>query len=100
MLILSIFYYFQLKQDADTWPSRILEQNDLLPDSPQIVELDNKQAGLFRLFHEGTIQNQELADLTKNSNLMPRRLAEVRRLIGFIGKGVLLGDFLLVSNVW
>ena len=88
MLILSIFYYFQLKQDADTWPSRILEQNDLLPDSPQIVELDNKQAGLFRLFHEGTIQNQELADLTKNSNLMPRRLAEVRRLIGFIGKGV------------
>ena len=57
-----------------------------MPDSPQIIELDNKQNGLIKLFNEGTIQSQELSDLTKNSNLMPRRLAEVRRLIGFIGK--------------
>ena len=56
-----------------------------MPDSPQIIELDNKQNGLIKLFNEGTIQSQELSDLTKNSNLMPRRLAEVRRLIGFIG---------------
>ena len=68
------------------WSTQTLEENDLMPDSPQIIELDGKQHGLIKLFNEGTIQRQDLADLTRKSNLMPRRLAEVRKLIGYIGK--------------
>ena len=46
----------------------------------------NRENGLFKIFNEGAIQNQELADFTSGHDWMPNRFSDIRKHIGYTGK--------------
>ena len=76
-------------QNTEQWPSNVINDHELDPESPHIIELENGQHrdnGLFRIFNEGAIQNQELTDFTSGHDWMPNRFADIRKHIGYTGR--------------
>ena len=76
-------------QNTEQWPANVINEHELDPESPHIIELENgqnRENGLFKIFNEGAIQNQELADFTSGHDWMPNRFSDIRKHIGYTGK--------------